>query len=79
MSTHNAKPGTPVPLEIHDLTVAYHKRPVLWGVDVEVPAGQLVGGYRPQRRWEIHLDQGGHGAAAGEQRLGQGLWPAGKG
>ena len=43
MSTHNAKPGTPVPLEIHDLTVAYHKRPVLWGVDVEVPAGQLVG------------------------------------
>jgi len=32
-----------VPLEIHDLTVAYHKRPVLWGVDVEVPAGQLVG------------------------------------
>jgi len=32
-----------VPLEIHDLTVAYHKRPVLWGVDVEVTKGQLVG------------------------------------
>lgn len=31
------------PLEIHDLTVAYHKKPVLWGVDLEVPAGQLVG------------------------------------
>ncbi len=31
------------PLEIHDLTVAYHKRPVLWGIDVEVPQGQLVG------------------------------------
>ena len=43
MSTHNAKPETPVPLEIHDLTVAYHKRPVLWGVDVEVSAGQLIG------------------------------------
>ena len=43
MSARNAKPETPVPLEIHDLTVAYHKRPVLWGVDVEVPAGQLVG------------------------------------
>ena len=43
MSTRNAKPENPVPLEIHDLTVAYHKRPVLWGVDVEVPAGQLVG------------------------------------
>jgi len=43
MSAPNAKPENPVPLEIHDLTVAYHKRPVLWGVDVEVPAGQLVG------------------------------------
>jgi manganese/zinc/iron transport system ATP- binding protein len=31
------------PLEIHDLTVAYHKRPVLWGVDLQIPAGQLVG------------------------------------
>ena len=31
------------PLEIHDLTVAYHKRPVLWGVDLEVPRGKLVG------------------------------------
>ena len=43
MSTRNAKSETPVPLEIHDLTVAYHKRPVLWGVDVEVSAGQLIG------------------------------------
>ncbi len=33
----------PPPLEIHDLTVAYHQRPVLWGVDLVVPAGQLVG------------------------------------
>ena len=31
------------PLEIHDLTVSYHKRPVLWGVDLEVPVGRLVG------------------------------------
>jgi manganese/zinc/iron transport system ATP- binding protein len=30
-------------LEIHDLTVAYHKKPVLWGIDVVVPRGQLVG------------------------------------
>ena len=43
MSKQFAKPGNSAPLEIHDLTVAYHKRPVLWGVDVEVPAGQLVG------------------------------------
>ncbi len=31
------------PLEIHDLTVAYHKRPVLWGIDLVVPRGKLVG------------------------------------
>lgn len=31
------------PLEIHDLTVAYQKKPVLWGVDITVPPGQLVG------------------------------------
>lgn len=30
-------------LEIHDLTVAYHKRPVLWGVDLQIESGQLVG------------------------------------
>ena len=39
----NAPIDTAIPLEIHDLTVAYHKKPVLWGVDLEVPAGQLVG------------------------------------
>ena len=33
----------PPPLEIHDLTVAYHKKPVLYGIDVMVPAGKLVG------------------------------------
>jgi manganese/zinc/iron transport system ATP- binding protein len=35
--------SAPPPLEIHDLTVAYHKKPVLWGVDVTIPAGELVG------------------------------------
>lgn len=33
----------PPPLEVHDLTVAYHKKPVLYGVDVTVPAGNLIG------------------------------------
>lgn len=32
-----------IPLEIHDLTVAYHKKPVLWGIDLAVPKGKLVG------------------------------------
>jgi manganese/zinc/iron transport system ATP- binding protein len=36
-------PSAVVPLEIHDLTVSYQKKPVLWGVDIAVPAGQLVG------------------------------------
>ncbi len=40
---NTANPASPVALEIHDLTVAYHKRPVLWGVDLSMPAGQLVG------------------------------------
>jgi len=35
--------SSPIPLEIHDLTVAYHKTPVLWGIDLAVPRGQLVG------------------------------------
>src|SRR5215207_7034594 len=30
-------------VEVHDLTVAYHKRPVLYGIDVEIPVGRLVG------------------------------------
>ena len=32
-----------LPLEIHDLTVSYQRKPVLWGIDLEVPAGKLVG------------------------------------
>ena len=38
-------PGAPsdIALEVHDLTVAYHKKPVLWGIDLAVPCGRLVG------------------------------------
>ena len=32
-----------IPLEVHDLTVAYQKKPVLWGIDLAVPAGKLIG------------------------------------
>jgi manganese/zinc/iron transport system ATP- binding protein len=31
------------PLEVHDLTVAYHKKPVLWGIDLVAPRGRLIG------------------------------------
>ena len=30
-------------LEIHDVTVAYHRRPVLWDIDLQIPEGKLVG------------------------------------
>ncbi len=33
----------PAPLSVEDLTVAYHRRPVLWDIDLALPAGQLVG------------------------------------
>lgn len=32
-----------VPVEIHDMTVAYHRKPVLWDIDLSVPEGQLIG------------------------------------
>ena len=31
------------PLEIHDLTVSYNRRPVLYGIDLEIQEGTLVG------------------------------------
>lgn len=30
-------------LEVHDLTVSYQRKPVLWNVDLAIPKGQLVG------------------------------------
>ncbi|MFQ3670066.1 MAG: metal ABC transporter ATP-binding protein [Verrucomicrobiia bacterium] len=41
-------PGPPehhphLPLSIHDLTVAYGKRPVIWDIDLDIPEGALVG------------------------------------
>lgn len=30
-------------IEVHNLTTAYDKRPVLWDIDFELPAGQLIG------------------------------------
>jgi manganese/zinc/iron transport system ATP- binding protein len=38
MSTDNDRPA----VEVTDLTVAYHERPVLWDVDFTVPAGRLM-------------------------------------
>lgn len=30
-------------LEVHDLTVSYDRKPVLWGVDFTLPKGQIIG------------------------------------
>lgn len=32
-----------VPLSVYDLTVAYHRKPVVWDVGFDVPPGSLVG------------------------------------
>jgi manganese/zinc/iron transport system ATP- binding protein len=43
-TTTTATPAATAPaLEIHDMTVAYHRKPVLWDVDLVVPEGKLVG------------------------------------
>ena len=31
------------PIEVHDLTVSYQRKPVLYGVDLEIEEGSLVG------------------------------------
>jgi len=31
------------PLAVHDLTVAYHRKPVLWDVELNIPKGTLAG------------------------------------
>jgi manganese/zinc/iron transport system ATP- binding protein len=33
----------PPALELHDLSVSYHKKPVLYGVDLAIPPGSLTG------------------------------------
>jgi len=38
-AANDAKP----PIEIHDLTVAYGRKPVLWDIDLELNEGELIG------------------------------------
>jgi manganese/zinc/iron transport system ATP- binding protein len=38
-----AEHSADAPLSIHDMTVAYHRKPVLWDVDLDVPDGKLIG------------------------------------
>lgn len=43
ISAATNSPDGPAALETHDLTVAYQKKPVIYGVDIVVPPGKLVG------------------------------------
>jgi len=36
------KPAHEPAIEVHDLTVSYHNKPVLWDVDLKLPRGQLI-------------------------------------
>jgi manganese/zinc/iron transport system ATP- binding protein len=38
-----AEHPTDAPLSVHDMTVAYHRKPVLWDVDYDAPEGKLIG------------------------------------
>jgi manganese/zinc/iron transport system ATP- binding protein len=48
-SPADGTPGRPLiadsdmPLVVHDLTVAYHRKPVIWDVGFSIPPGSLVG------------------------------------
>ena len=41
MSKHDNNDG--VPLSVYDLTVAYHRKPVIWDLTFDLPPGQLIG------------------------------------
>jgi manganese/zinc/iron transport system ATP- binding protein len=43
MMGNSASDPLPPPIEVHDLTVSYDKKPVLWNIDVSIPEGQIVG------------------------------------
>lgn len=34
---------TEIPLSVYDLTVAYHRKPVIWDVEFNLPKGKLIG------------------------------------
>jgi len=41
-SSHGATTATPPAVEVHDVTVAYHRKPVLWDVDLSLPTARLI-------------------------------------
>uniref|UniRef100_A0A832ICR0 Metal ABC transporter ATP-binding protein n=1 Tax=Eiseniibacteriota bacterium TaxID=2212470 RepID=A0A832ICR0_UNCEI len=77
-ATVRAVDGVPA-LEAHNLTVAYHRRPVLWDVDFAVPQGALVGVVGPNGAGKSTLLKAAMGLlplASGEVRLFGAPFPA---
>jgi manganese/zinc/iron transport system ATP- binding protein len=63
---------TPAAVEVHNLTVAYQRRPVLWDVDFAIPPGVLVGVVGPNGAGKSTLLKAVMGLvpiASGEVRL----------
>ena len=42
LSERQSADANPSPIQISDLTVAYHRKPVLWDINLSIPEGQLV-------------------------------------
>lgn len=42
-NTNGAASNEQTPLSVYDLTVAYHRKPVIWDVSFDIPPGSLVG------------------------------------
>jgi manganese/zinc/iron transport system ATP- binding protein len=53
-ATHDATPAAAAPvLDVHDVTVAYHRRPVLWDVDLTIAEPGLIGIVGPNVDWDF--------------------------
>ena len=58
-SDEHAKHPISAPLAIHDMTVAYHRRPVLWDIDYDATTREIDCHRGPQRFGKDNPDQGG--------------------
>lgn len=43
MSQTNRSSDPEIPLSVYDLTVAYHRKPVIWDISFDLPPGKLIG------------------------------------
>ena len=69
-----ATSGEDIPLEIHDLTAGYYKKPVLWGIDLQVPKGKLVGIVGPNGAGKSTLIKAIMGLVPPSSGWGEDLW-----